>query len=854
MKQGVRRGGLRRSALFAITLVGIVFAVPGFAQEEGAPAAASDPDPAPADDSGRADEAAPAESPKIEGAPTAVRPRKVEEIVVTARRREELLQDVPISMTVFDQKQLDARNIVNAGDLAAFTPSLSVNRNFGDDSTSFAIRGFTQELRTTPSVAVYFAEVVAPRGGGSITGGEGAGPGSFFDLENVQVLKGPQGTLFGRNTTGGAVLLVPKKPTDEWEGYFESSFGNYNMLRFQGVANAPVLDKLWLRIGFDRQTRDGYLDNTSGIGPSDLSDLGYTALRASMTFTPWESVENYSIFTYLDSHNNGGINQLFACSENPTLAVYLPFCEDQLARQGGDFYEVKSLFPNPRSTIEQWQFINTTTWEATDYFTIKNIIATADLETSLNVAQFGTDFQVPTPSGSLPFFFSTAGTEKGIPTNSQDSFVEELRFQANAFDERLQWQGGFYYENSDPDGLSGSVSANSISCDLSTLGGGNPADYRCNDILGFFLQNVSRSFGTISYENKALYTQASLDLLPDHPDLLSLTGGVRYTWDKTRGTSIQTAYSFDQLPQGGFGPPTGAKCVAGAATFPECTIGLAQDSDAPTWLIDLDLKPIDETLLYVKWARGYRQGSVNIFGLEGLNTYGPEKVDTYELGAKTSFEYPIPGTFNVAGFYNDFRDQQIQLGVLPVQFVPTTAIVNAGSSRIWGVEAELNTEPIENVRLGVGYTYLNTKIEELNFPEDVPGALILVPSAAEGDRLPFTPDHKLSASASYLLPFVPQRAGDVTVSANFVFTSDQQAVTAAASAFHTIPSYELLNLDLTWSQVMDTPVDASIFATNVLDEHYWTFVSGTFNATGFETRSLGQPTMFGARLRYNFSL
>jgi iron complex outermembrane receptor protein len=109
-----------------------------------------------------------------------------------------------------------------------------------------------------------------------------------------------------------------------------------------------------------------------------------------------------------------------------------------------------------------------------DYFTVKNIIATADLETSLNVAQFGTDFQVPipylspNPTSTLPFFFSTAGTEKGIPTNSQDSFVEELRFQGNAFDERLQWQGGFYYENSDPDGISGSVSANSINCDLST--------------------------------------------------------------------------------------------------------------------------------------------------------------------------------------------------------------------------------------------------------------------------------------------------------------------------------------------------------------------------------------------------
>ena len=125
------------------------------------------------------------------------------DIIVTARRSEERLQDVPISISVLSQDAITKRNIYNAGDLGTYVPSLSTNTNFGPEKSSFAIRGFTQEGKTAPSVGVYFADVVAPRANGGTTSGNGAGVGSFMDLQNVQVLKGPQGTLFGRNTTGG---------------------------------------------------------------------------------------------------------------------------------------------------------------------------------------------------------------------------------------------------------------------------------------------------------------------------------------------------------------------------------------------------------------------------------------------------------------------------------------------------------------------------------------------------------------------------------------------------------------------------------------------------------------------------
>src|ERR1700750_920814 len=191
----------------------------------------------------------------LEGAAQAAWAQDTNDIIVTARRVEERLQDVPISITVFNQQSLTNRNIVSAGDIATYTPSLSANSRFGPEKTSFSIRGFNQDNGTAPSVGVYFSDVPALRSIGITTTGNGAGPGAFFDLQNLQVLKGPQGTLFGRNTSGGAVLLVPQKPTGRFEGYVEGSIGNYDLRRIQAVVNVPVMDTLRVRLGVDRQTR-----------------------------------------------------------------------------------------------------------------------------------------------------------------------------------------------------------------------------------------------------------------------------------------------------------------------------------------------------------------------------------------------------------------------------------------------------------------------------------------------------------------------------------------------------------------------------------------------------------------------
>ncbi len=792
-------------------------------------------------------------------APVLAQGMTLEEIVVTARRREESLQDVPISMTVLNQQQLDARNMYTSADIAIYTPSLSSNNRWGADQPSFAIRGFTQELRTTASVGFYFAEVVAPRGGGSITAGDGGGPGSMFDLENVQVLKGPQGTLFGRNTTGGAIMLTPRKPTDEFEGYVEGSVGNYDMRRLQGVVNIPVNDRVRMRFGIDTQERDGFLKNKSGVGPSRLSDVDYIAARASLVVDITDNLENYTIFSYLDSENTGSVNAYFVC--NPAQGGFNGFCRDQVARVNYDFYTTESLMPDPMNKIEQWQLINTTTWEVNDRFTIKNILSFSNLEHTMRTAVYGTNWQIPSALpivGGINFGFTNSAQVPGVPTNAQDGFVEELQFQGLAFDDRLTWQAGLYYETSKPDGFSGSQSGNIIHCPERP--GLDPANFQCQDLLRAVTQitsgfqnpgnptgNVQRQLGKVEYDNRAIYGQATYEFNPQW----RVTGGVRYTRDVTEGLSQMTAYTnFPTLQPG---PPGTIRCVDTTASLPDCSVNHKQKSEEPTWMVGVDYLPNENTMLYGKYSRGYRQGSVNIYGAQGFRTHGPEKVDAYEIGAKTTFNGPVAGNLNVALFYNDLDDQQIQGGFVSTtgQASSTTGIVNAGKSTIWGGEVESRFLLTDNLSLDIGYTYLDTELKSIDQVQPIPGTPfdVIVVTALEGGPLPFSPKHQLVASVNYRMP-IPAELGDLTAGASYVY-NDKQLITAA-SPFGTISSYELVNFHLNWQGIMSSGFDASLFVTNAFDEKYTAFIPGNFNSLGGEYRVVGVPRMFGARLRYNF--
>ena len=777
----------------------------------------------------------------------------LEEVLVTARRKEESLQDVPISMTVFNQETLDERNVISATDLVKYTPSLSANTRFGSDQASFAIRGFTQEFRTTASVGVYFADVVAPRGGAVITAGDGAGPGAFFDLQNVQVLKGPQGTLFGRNTTGGAIQLVPQKPTGELEGYAELSAGNYDMERAQGVINVPLSERARARFGLDTLQRDGYMKNVSGVGPNRFTDADYIAGRASLSVDVTDSVENYTIASYTDSENNGTIQGLFVCKPGGLLDA---FCQPTLTSQKGDFYTIaQGDVENPVSKLEQWQLINTTTWEVRDDLTVKNILSYADLEQSMRHSNFGTDFHypalyadfglIPRELVGAPVTFYPSGNA-GMPSSSQTTFVEELQFVGTALDDRLDWQAGLYYENSKPDGWSGILSATFLTCPQ-LPDGSDPSAWQCLDAFGQGF--VQTSVAKIEYENKAAYAQATYEIT----DELNVTAGLRYTKDKTEGTNAQVLYrGFPKTTPGV--PASGPNCVLSPATgvsAPDCKQDLDTETDAPTWLIGFEYLPTPDLMLYVKYARGYRQGSLNMFAAEGVQEFDAEEVDAYEIGSKWSFDAPLPGTLNIALFYNELSDQQLQVGYSG-DAAFTTGIVNAGSSTIQGAELETTLELIEGLMFSLSYTYLDTELDETELPQIAPGSPYdeVTGFMEAGSDLTFSPEHTATAALNYRLP-LPADVGDVSIGASYTYMDDQLAI---VSTYGWLESRKLLNLNASWKGIVGSAFDVSLFATNVTDEEYPVNVTGFYDnpSIGADFRVTGEPRMYGARVKYNF--
>lgn len=843
------------------------------------------------------------------------------DIIVTAQRIEQRLQDVPISITVYDQEQLANQNVTSAKDLATFTPGLAVNSRYGADSTNFSIRGFTQEQRTSATVGVYFADVVAPRGSGGTFGGDGAGPGALFDLQNIQVLKGPQGTLQGRNSTGGAVLLVPRRPTDALEGYVEGSIGNYDLRRFQGVLNVPLAETFKVRLGLDRQIRDGYLKNIGTLGDGlngdhGMGDVDYWAGRLSVLAELTPDLENYTVATYSHSDSNGIIPRLINCTDSISSQNFGVLskarCQAQLARQADEgFWTVQNRMGDSISALRQWQVINTTKWTVNDSLTITNIASYAEFRQRTNLELFGNyylasaavDPATVTSGAQVTGFAFTHANNFNKHTNAQSSFVEELRFAGNV-GEALTWQGGLYMEVNNPLGFSGVQTATGTACaDIDAL--------NCVTQAGYSLGSINMQLSKTKFTDYAVYGQASYKITPQ----LTFTAGLRYTWDKQAATiNLQTvtptvSYCQNQLAAdyGPLGTASPGLSHPTADRLLYCNQQLQQKSKAPTWTVGLDWKPIEEVMLYAKWSRGYRSGGLSLFGPDSapynattnptptnLQPYDQEKVDTYEVGTKTNWYGPVPGSFNLSAFYNSFTDQQLLLGAV-IGVRPNAMVANAGKSRLYGLEADLNLRPFEGMSISVSYAYLNTKIQEFTAPDVGAGVTLTPPNV--GDPIPNTQPHKLNITAAYTLP-LPESVGKITLGGTWVYTAGYEAVVASCpsaavlrgcfdstnntQAFYEpatgamtntatattranpglglvnvnpngghIPSSRILNLNATWEGILGSPIDASFFVTNVTNEKY--FISLNDNsARSFRSGLVGEPRMYGMRLKYTF--
>ena len=433
---------------------------------------------------------------------------EIEEVVVTARRQDESLQDVPLAVTAFSSKDLAVKHIQSRTDLANFTPSLiTITGGYPSEFAYFALRGQGPSFSSTPGVVPYFAEVPNPV---SI---DGRG-GSMFDLASVQVIAGPQGTLFGKNATGGNILFEPQRPTNTFGGYVQGEVGNYNDRRAEFALNLPIVDgKVLFRLAGESARRDGY---TIDVGPNfkgkDYDDVHYDSVRAGLTLRFTDNLENYTVARFFQSSNNGPgtvLKQFNTTLGAGLLPVLIPFpglataVADQAARDNRHVAYDQDEF----SDTKYWQFVNQTTLEFSPNLKLKNIVSYSHGRYS-----YAYDYDATV----YPIGGQTA--RGAYPSVAPNYFTEELQLQGKAFDGGLDFTVGAYYDKQTQN---------------TPHWGGLFTQYP----ISFFLGPVPATLDVTS-NSHAVFAQGTLDLEKvGLPHGLSLTAGLRHTWDSSTTTT-----------------------------------------------------------------------------------------------------------------------------------------------------------------------------------------------------------------------------------------------------------------------------------------------------------------------------
>jgi iron complex outermembrane receptor protein len=748
--------------------------------------------------------------------PTAKSTASLEEIVVTARRREERLQTVPVAITAFTPADLQEKSIQSASDLAHFVPSLLSSQQSRDEQI-FYLRGQGPNggQGGSPGVVTYFADVPF----------YGAGPGIYFDLDNLQVLRGPQGTLFGRNTTGGAVLFDPKRPTNDFEGYAQVTIGSYNWHEFEGAVNIPIIaDKLLLRVAGDVDMRDGFTRNvTTG---QDLDNRDYYSGRIGLTWRPTDDFENYLVYDTLYSHTSGTGIILQAISSDPgsTLTqVYGPTAGPAaLALQQTLGNRAVATTPGEPGGLDKTYSFGITdiaTYNLNDDITIKNIFGYRELK---NLLRYDIDGSV---LRDLDFI-----TPGGWNLNNAQ-YTDELQVQGRSSSGNLNWIAGAFGEFLHPAGFTeadiGASTNIGVTVPITVTG----------NALG---QNALGPEG-ITQRSEAIFLQGTYNLggIADMLEGLKFTAGARYSWDYVSNSNFQNV-NIDLTSIG-----------AGTITIP-CNPCIEQSHwfQAPTWTLGLDYQIDPQTLVYAKGSRGYKSGGFNGAGSPPFPIkYESEYVTDVEIGIKADFEIEgVKLRTNLDAFHDDYRNAQRSVGVL-VQLTPppspkqnTTLIAN-GDATIQGVEFEGTVVPFEGLEISASWSYNDAHYDTF-----------IVPTLGDLSNLPypFTPRNKFGFSGRYQIPFVPEEVGVATIIANYTHTSHIQYTTSGFEPFGSEPGYGLLDLSLELKNIAGQPLDATFFVTNVTDNLVKLGNYGIFDASGFVSAVFNEPRMFGGRIRYSF--
>ncbi len=800
----------------------------------------------------------------------------LEEIVVTVRRRSEVATDVPMAITVMNTEFLQDQGITSVEKLNEAVPGLNITQGTdGANLPLISLRGQRPSevlLTMDPAVPLYYADIVlTPVNGSNL---------ALYDIANVQVVKGPQGTLFGRNSTGGAVLITPEAPDAEFGGYIKGTVGNYDLYKFEGAVNLPVSDVVGFRIAGQKTNRDGYqsiVDNGIPAGEvgstADLAcdnclwDEDSQGLRVSMSIgsgdfnnlTTVSYDENDAVGKAIiasDFNPGAGLGAIFNAIYNGGLAALggpsYTLVDDAIERaRGRDVTDVESSFI-PRDEVKNTFLANATEYDFNDNLTIKNIFGYRKVEVLNAIDSDGMSLPL---TGSNSVDSPTWPSNEKLPSERKldgEQYSNEIQLFGDAFDDRLEWLAGVYYYR-----MKGSehflATNTSRNPDFDNLS--SPVPIPQVEAIFDVAQNglySSSSFADVKNEAYAIFGEGTYSFTDD----ISLTVGLRQSWDKRELTSKNIGTDFFNATA----PPA---CVVlgrdGNPVGPTCSRTENESYSKPTWRVAFNYEPGMNNLLYASISTGYRTGGFQTRAKDNLSfePFDPETVISYEIGHKADWQVGILGNLRsgIALYYQDYDDIQKTQGLSSPDGI-VTVVLNAGKAVIRGVDLDLTLAPTDNLLFTVGYAYIDAYYKEWQAGE------------FDNKDSPFVyiPDNSVFATARYTLP-LDSAIGDVYISGGLYYQSAVDTFqqlqhldvlvpdpdeAAYAKKDQRLDAYSVWNFRIAWDGIMGTNLDLEAFVNNAFDEEYAVGSTPVIDSLGLNMKTYGAPRTYGASLQWRF--
>ena len=753
------------------------------------------------------------------------------EILVTARRREENLMRTPVSATVLSGDNLEQQNVRNFSDLRGAVSNLELVPLTSGDA-SFTVRGIGQtnnQVNSDTKAGLYVNGMYVSRQEGNSL--------YFYDVASLQVLKGPQGTLFGKNTTAGAILLENKRPTQDFEGYGQLRFGSYERVEVEGAVNLPLGENVSTRLSFRSQDADGFIKHL--LDDRRSGDIDNKSVRLQLRAQTGALTADL-LGEYNRSQTDGGAYIPLTCSSAaPYIANYdllhkVPYCDaypiigkpytvyggatlniptsaavtDVAA--GGDANgagAARQVGRSPFNDTEVWTLNGRLKYELTDDLTLNSTSA----------------YRRSSAKWYSPMSHAPDDIYAEYDDTKTDQVSQELTLSGTALDERLNYLAGVYYFNqktsfvqdTGPDWI-------------------DPLGYRYDSDLKF--------------ESYAAFIQASMKLTPK----LEITAGGRYTRDKKSGSSAvffagngSTYTDDDGVMQscGWFvGDFLGGVRHCGGDTF---TAAGAKSWSSFDPKLQISYQWTDQLYTYATAAHGYNAGGFNQqLGSQPADgrfpsSYKPEKLWSYEAGLKSDlFDHRL--RFSLSAFYQKFTAIQSTV-LVDIAGVATRQLQSAASAHEEGMEAEFTIRPVPDLTIRGNASYLKQAYDKIE-----PGAT----SISLDTPVNSAPKYTFSAAVDYTIHV--GTSGTLTPSVDVRGLGSKPGCQSDTTFTCKLPGYALVGFRVDYVPSEAGNVRLAVYGTNVLDKETQLLRSGFYDGMGLDRYIPGRPQEFGAEISWRF--